>query len=428
MKQDKSIALMKRSKEMIPAGVNSPVRAYLSVGGNPPFISKAKGASITDVDGNTYIDYVASWGPMILGHAHPKVVEAVCAAAKNGTSYGAPTPLEVEMAEEIISNVPSMDWVRMVSSGTEATMSALRLARGHTARSKIIKFEGCYHGHVDSLLVKAGSGGMTFGTPDSAGVPEGLARETLIATYNDLASVAALFETYPNQIAAVIVEPIAGNMGMIPPVEGFLEGLRTLTKKGGALLIFDEVITGFRVGLSGAQGLYGIDPDLTCLGKIIGGGLPVGAFGGKKEIMESIAPLGPVYQAGTLSGNPLAVTAGLTTLRLLREEGVYDALEEKGAYLAGGIREAFSAAGVSVQSHRVGSMACNFFTDQPVVDYGSAKTCDTELFSRYFTGLLENGVYIAPSQFETGFVSVAHTREDLDKTIERVEKVARKLR
>ena len=428
MKQDKSIALMKRSKEMIPAGVNSPVRAYLSVGGNPPFISKAKGASITDVDGNTYIDYVASWGPMILGHAHPKVVEAVCAAAKNGTSYGAPTPLEVEMAEEIISNVPSMDWVRMVSSGTEATMSALRLARGHTARSKIIKFEGCYHGHVDSLLVKAGSGGMTFGTPDSAGVPEGLARETLIATYNDLASVAALFETYPDQIAAVIVEPVAGNMGMIPPVEGFLEGLRTLTKKGGALLIFDEVITGFRVGLSGAQGLYGIDPDLTCLGKIIGGGLPVGAFGGKKEIMESIAPLGPVYQAGTLSGNPLAVTAGLTTLRLLREEGVYDALEEKSAYLAGGIREAFSAAGVSVQSHRVGSMACNFFTDQPVVDYKSAKTCDTELFSRYFTGLLENGVYIAPSQFETGFVSIAHTREDLDKTIERVAKVVRKLR
>jgi len=419
---------MNRSKEMIPAGVNSPVRAYLSVGGNPPFISKAEGASITDVDGNVYIDYVASWGPMILGHAHPKVVEAVCAAAKKGTSYGAPTPLEVEMAEEIISNVPSMDWVRMVSSGTEATMSALRLARGHTARPKIIKFEGCYHGHVDSLLVKAGSGGMTFGTPDSAGVPEGLARETLIATYNNLASVAALFEQYPDQVAAVIVEPIAGNMGMIPPVEGFLEGLRALTKKSGALLIFDEVITGFRVGLSGAQGLYGIDPDLTCLGKIIGGGLPVGAFGGKKEIMDSIAPLGPVYQAGTLSGNPLAVTAGLTTLRLLREEGVYDALEEKGVYLAGGIREAFSAAGIPVQSHRVGSMVCNFFTDQPVVDYESAKMCDTELFSRYFTGLLENGVYIAPSQFETGFVSVAHTREDLDKTIERVAKVVRKLR
>jgi len=419
---------MERSKKIIPAGVNSPVRAYLSVGGNPPFIRKAKGARITDVDGNTYIDYVASWGPMILGHAHPKVIETICAAVKRGTSYGAPTPLEVEMAEEILSNVPSMEWVRMVSSGTEATMSALRLARGYTSRSKIIKFEGCYHGHVDSLLVKAGSGGMTFGTPDSAGVPEGLARETLIATYNDLASVAALFEQYPDQIAAVIVEPIAGNMGMIPPAGGFLEGLRVLTKKGGALLIFDEVITGFRVGLSGAQGLYGIDPDLTCLGKIIGGGLPVGAFGGKEDIMGAIAPLGPVYQAGTLSGNPLAVTAGLTTLRILREEGVYEELEEKGVYLARGIGEVFAGSGITVQSHRVGSMFCNFFSDQPVVDYESAKASDTAFFSRYFAGLLANGIYIAPSQFETGFVSIAHSKEDLDRTIEVVSEVVRELR
>ncbi len=424
MKRDVSLALMEKAEKIIPAGVNSPVRAYRSVGGNPPFIREAKGARITDVDGNTYIDYVASWGPMILGHAHEKVVEALEQAARKGTSYGAPTPLEVEMAEEIVSAVPSMDWVRMVSSGTEATMSALRLARGFTGRTKIVKFEGCYHGHVDSLLVKAGSGGMTFGTPDSAGIPEGLARETLIATFNDLPSVVALFDQYPGEIAAVIVEPIAGNMGMIPPKKGFLEGLREVTQKDGTLLIFDEVITGFRVGVSGAQGMFGIDPDLTCLGKIIGGGLPVGAFGGKMDIMQAIAPLGPVYQAGTLSGNPLAVTAGLTTLRLLKEEGVYEQLEEKGAYLSKGVGEAFSNAGVPVQSHRVGSMFCNFFADAPVVDYTSAKASDTERFAKFFTGLLNEGIYIAPSQFETGFVSLAHTKEDLDRTIEVVGKVA----
>ncbi len=427
MKRDVSLALMEKAKKIIPAGVNSPVRAYRSVGGNPPFIREAKGARITDVDGNTYIDYVASWGPMILGHAHEKVVEALEQAARRGTSYGAPTPLEVEMAEEIVSAVPSMDWVRMVSSGTEATMSALRLARGFTGRTKIVKFEGCYHGHVDSLLVKAGSGGMTFGTPDSAGIPEGLARETLIATFNDLPSVEALFDQYPGEIAAVIVEPIAGNMGMIPPKEGFLEGLREVTRKDGALLMFDEGITGFRVGVSGAQGMFGIDPDLTCLGKIIGGGLPVGAFGGKMDIMQAIAPLGPVYQAGTLSGNPLAVTAGLTTLRLLKEEGVYEQLEEKGAYLSKGVGEAFSDAGVPVQSHRVGSMFCNFFTNAPVVDYASAKASDTERFAKFFTGLLNEGIYIAPSQFETGFVSLAHTKEDLDRTIEVVGKVAKTL-
>ncbi|MBW1660220.1 MAG: glutamate-1-semialdehyde 2,1-aminomutase [Deltaproteobacteria bacterium] len=427
MKLDTSIALMEKAKKMIPAGVNSPVRAYLSVGGNPPFIKEARGATITDVDGNTYIDFVASWGPMILGHAHPKVIEALKAAAERGTSYGAPTPLEVEMAEEIVSAVPSMDWVRMVSSGTEATMSALRLARGFTGRTKIVKFEGCYHGHVDSLLVKAGSGGMTFGTPDSAGIPEGLARETLIATYNDLASVEALFSQYPGEIAAVIVEPVAGNMGMIPPKEGFLEGLREVTRKDGALLIFDEVITGFRVGLSGAQGMFGIDPDMTCLGKIIGGGLPVGAFGGKAKIMEAIAPLGPVYQAGTLSGNPLAVTAGLTTLRVLKEEGIYGQLDEKGAYLAKGVKEAFDDAGIPVQSHRIGSMFCNFFTEAPVVDYESAKASDTERFAKFFTGLLSEGVYIAPSQFETGFVSIAHTKDDLDRTIEAIGKVAKTL-
>jgi len=383
---------------------------------------------IMDVDGNSYIDYVASWGPMILGHAHPKVIEAIKNTADRGTSYGAPTSLEVEMAEEIVSAVPSMEWVRMVNSGTEATMSALRLARGFTGRTKIVKFEGCYHGHVDSLLVKAGSGGMTFGTPDSAGVPEGLARETLVATYNDLASVEAFFSQYPDEIAAVIVEPVAGNMGMIPPKEGFLEGLRALTSRYGAVLIFDEVITGFRVGFSGAQGMFGIDPDLTCLGKIIGGGLPVGAFGGKAEIMNALAPLGPVYQAGTLAGNPLAMTAGLTTLRLLKEEGVYEQLEEKGNYLAKGVAEAFSGASIPVQSHRLGSMFCNFFTDSPVVDYGSAKTSDTEMFSKFFWGLLEHGVYIAPSQFETGFVSLAHTKEDLDRTIEAVSQVAKTLR
>ncbi len=427
MKLDTSIALMERAKKIIPAGVNSPVRAYLSVGGHPPFIKEAKGATITDVDGNTYIDYVASWGPMILGHAHPRVVEALNQATRRGTSYGAPTPLEVEMAEEIIAAVPSMDWVRMVSSGTEATMSALRLARGYTGRSKIIKFEGCYHGHVDSLLVKAGSGGMTFGTPDSAGVPEGLARETLIARFNDLSSVETLFAQYPEEIAGVIVEPIAGNMGMIPPREGFLEGLREITRRHGTLLIFDEVITGFRVGLTGAQGLFGIDPDMTCLGKIIGGGLPVGAFGGKADIMQALAPLGPVYQAGTLSGNPLAVTAGLTTLRILKEEGVYEQLEEKGAYLGKGVAEAYRDAGISIQSHRVGSMFCNFFTDTPVTDYDTAKSSDTDLFARVFTGLLEEGIYIAPSQFETGFVSLAHTKGDLDRTIEAVRKVAKGL-
>ena len=427
MKLDRSIVLMEKAKKMIPAGVNSPVRAYLSVGGNPPFIKEAKGAKITDVDGNTYIDYVASWGPMILGHAYPKVVEALKTAVERGTGYGAPTPLEVEMAEEIVSAVPSMDWVRMVSSGTEATMSALRLARGFTGRSKIVKFEGCYHGHVDSLLVKAGSGGMTFGTPDSAGVPEGLAKETLIARYNDLASVESLFLKYPDGIAAVIVEPVAGNMGMIPPKEGFLKGLRVVTEKNGALLIFDEVITGFRVGFSGAQGRYGIDPDLTCLGKVIGGGLPVGAFGGRAEIMQAIAPLGPVYQAGTLSGNPLAVTAGLTTLRILKEEGVYELLEEKGGYLARGVKEAFESAGIQVQSHRIGSMFCNFFAETPVVNYDTAKVSDTERFGKFFTGLLDEGIYIAPSQFETGFVSLSHTQEDLDRTIEAVAKVAKTL-
>ncbi len=423
MNLNTSIALMEKAKKIIPAGVNSPVRAYLSVGGHPPFIREAKGATVTDVDGNTYIDYVASWGPMILGHAHDKVVEALNAAVRRGTSYGAPTPIEIEMAEEIVAAVPSMDWVRMVSSGTEATMSALRLARGYTGRTKIVKFEGCYHGHVDSLLVKAGSGGMTFGTPDSAGIPEGLARETLLAKYNNLASVKALFSQYPDEIAAVIVEPVAGNMGMIPPQKGFLEGLREITRQNGTLLIFDEVITGFRVGFRGAQGRFGIDPDLTCLGKVIGGGLPVGAFGGKADIMQALAPLGPVYQAGTLSGNPLAVTAGLTTLRILKEEGIYEQLEEKGAYLAQGVSEAFRDAGIAVQPHRIGSMFCNFFTDTPVTDYETAKTSDTDLFARYFAGLLEAGIYIAPSQFETGFVSLAHTRDDLDRTIEAVRRV-----
>jgi glutamate-1-semialdehyde 2,1-aminomutase len=409
--------LFREAQRYIPGGVNSPVRAFRAVGGSPLFIQRARGSRIWDVDGNEYIDYVASWGPMILGHAHPRVIKALQCASENGTSYGAPTALEVELAALIVEAIPSVELVRMVNSGTEAVMSAIRLARGYTKRDKIIKFAGCYHGHSDGLLVKAGSGAATFGQPDSLGVPTDYARHTLVAPFNDLDATKGLIKTNPKEIACVILEPIAGNMGVIPPCEGFLEGLRKLCDQEGICLIFDEVITGFRVGWSGAQGLYGVRPDLTCLGKIIGGGLPVGAFGGKREIMEQLAPTGGVYQAGTLSGNPLAMTAGIETLKLLKEEGVYDLLEEKAAYLCTEAEKIARSSKTPTYLARVASMFCIFFTRGPVSDYASAKESDTEAFRRYFRALLEQGIYVAPSQFEAGFLSLAHTDADIDTTL-----------
>jgi len=411
----------------LPGGVSSPVRAFRSVGspdsvepgsGHPLFITRGKGSRIWDADGNRYLDYVLSWGPLILGHAHPDVVKAVSAAARNGTSYGAPTEVELELAALVQRAMPSMERVRFVNSGTEATMSALRLARAYTKRDLILKFDGCYHGHADGLLVKAGSGATTLGVPDSPGVPAATAQLTLQAPYNDLAHAEALFARHGAKIAAVIVEPVAANMGVVLPAEGFLAGLRALTRQHGALLIFDEVITGFRVGFGGAQALYRIRPDLTCLGKIIGGGLPVGAYGGRREIMELIAPAGPVYQAGTLSGNPLAMHAGLATLRRLRSAGFYAALERHSARLHAGLIEAAREAGVPIQPARVGSVIGFFFTDRPVTDYTSAKSADTRKFAAYFWAMLEAGVYVAPSQFEALFVSGAHTARDIDQTIE----------
>ena len=407
----------KEAQRYIPGGVNSPVRAFRAVGGTPLFIQRAQGSRIWDVDGREYIDYVASWGPMILGHAHPQVVEALQRAAERGTSYGAPTALEVELASLIVDAVPSVELVRMVNSGTEAVMSAIRLARAHTARDKTIKFEGCYHGHSDGLLVRAGSGATTFGTPDSPGVPEDYAHNTLLAPFNDLEAVQDLVAANSGQIACIVLEPIAGNMGVIPPREGFLARLRKLCDQEGIVLIFDEVITGFRVGWSGAQGIYGVMPDLTCLGKIIGGGLPVGAFGGKQEIMEKLAPLGGVYQAGTLSGNPLAMTAGIETLKLLKVEGQYQRLEEKASLLCTEAEKIARTSKVPTSFTRVGSMFCTFFSPGPVMNYASAKKSDTEAFRRYFWALLEEGVYIAPSQFEAGFLSLAHTDEDIEKTL-----------
>jgi len=417
MKTTVSRKLFRDAQKVIPGGVNSPVRAFRSVGGTPLFIEKAKGATITDADGNRFIDHVASWGPMILGHAHPKVVSVIRKAAEKGTSYGAPTAGEVELARRIRKAFPSIEKVRLVSSGTEAAMSAVRLARGYTGRDKILKFEGCYHGHADSMLVKAGSGALTFGQPDSPGVPRDLAKHTLTATYNNLASVRRLLESNRGKVAAVLVEPIPGNMGVILPAPGFLAGLRTLTKKAGALLIFDEVISGFRVAFGGAQELYGIVPDLTVLGKIIGGGLPVGAFGGKREIMEALSPTGPVYQAGTLSGNPLAVAAGIAALSVLANKGTYRMLGEKADYLGEGLQEVFSKSGTPTWTNRVGSMWTTFFRKGPVTDYASAKKSDTVAYARFFHGMLERGIYLAPSQFEAGFVSLAHTRRDLDRTI-----------
>ena len=401
----------------LPGGVNSPVRAFKSVGGQPLFIARGQGSRVYDVDGNGFIDYVASWGPLILGHADPGIVAAVMRAAELGTSFGAPTELEVELARMVVEAVPSIEVVRFVNSGTEATMTALRLARGFTGRDKVIKFEGGYHGHADMLLARAGSGVLTLGAPDSPGVPASAAQNTLTAPYNDLEAVARLFDENRGQVAAVIVEPVAGNMGVVPPEPGFLPGLRDLTRREGALLVFDEVITGFRVAYGGAQSLYGITPDLTCLGKIIGGGLPVGAYGGRREIMEMMAPVGPVYQAGTLSGNPLAMSAGVQMLRTLQRTDPYQDLERKAARLSDGLKAAAAEAGVDVASNRVGSMMTLFFTRERVVDYRSAKTSDTAAYARYFHAMLERGVYLAPSQFEAAFLSTAHTDQDVDATV-----------
>ncbi len=414
----KSVELFEEAKQNIPGGVNSPVRAFRSVGHTPVFIDRASGSKIYDVDGNEYIDYVGSWGPMILGHQYPTVVGALKAYLDKGTSYGAPTELETVMAKMIIDAFTAMEMVRFVNSGTEATMSALRLARGYTGRNKIVKFEGNYHGHADALLIKAGSGALTLGVPTSPGVPENIAGSTITAPYNDLDTLNKIFELEGNDIAAVIIEPVAGNMGVVPPAPGFLEGLRELTRKYGTLFICDEVMTGFRVAYGGAQVRFNIEPDITCLGKIIGGGLPVGAYGGKKEIMEKIAPAGPIYQAGTLSGNPLAMTAGIATLKELQKPGVYEELDKKSARLAQGMAEAAERAGVEVSSNRVGSMVCTFFTAKPVVDYASALTSDTERFGKFFRSMLDQGIYLAPSQFEAAFVSLSHSEEDIDRTVE----------
>ncbi|MBI4389278.1 MAG: glutamate-1-semialdehyde 2,1-aminomutase [Nitrospinae bacterium] len=426
MKRKKSEKLFAKAKTLMPGGVNSPVRAFKAVGGNPLFIAKASGSKIHDADGNKYIDYVASWGPLILGHAHPRIVKAVARQAARGTSYGAPTELEIVMAEKVAKAVPSMERLRMVSSGTEAVMSAIRLARGYTGRNKIVKFEGCYHGHADSLLVKAGSGLLSLGIPECPGIVPDLAQFTLNLPYNGADEVRELFAREGSEIACAIVEPVAGNMGVVPPQPGFLKTLREVTRKSGALLIFDEVITGFRLALGGAQELYKIKPDLTCLGKIIGGGLPVGAYGGAKKIMESVAPLGPVYQAGTLSGNPLAMAAGIEMLNLMSKKKVYADLEKKSQKLCDGLKKNAEELGIPARFTRVGSMFSMFFTDKEIVDYDSVKTSDTERFKRYFNAMLEEGIYLAPSQFEAGFVSTAHTDEDIEKTVSAAKRALKK--
>ncbi len=427
MNHQLSEELFKKALQYLPGGVNSPVRAFRAVGGNPFFVNKAKGCRIWDVDGNEYVDYVGTWGPAIHGHAHPRIVRAVQETAVYGTSFGIPNPLEVKMAEMIRSLVPSVEKVRMCNSGTEATMSAIRLARGFTGREKIIKFEGCYHGHADSLLVKAGSGALTFGYPDSAGVPAAFTQHTLLAPYNDLDAVKALFAANPGAIAGIIVEPVPGNSGVFAPLPGFLEGLREVTEANGALLIFDEVMTGFRVAKGGAQERFGIKPDLSCFGKIIGGGLPVGAFGGRAEIMDYLAPLGPVYQAGTLSGNPLAMAAGIASLELLLENDCYTRLEQLGQQLESGMQDAAKSAGIPVRFNRVGAMFCAYFTDQPVHNLADAMKSDRERFARYFRGMLEQGIFLAPSQFEAGFLSTAHTEADIETTIRAARMVLKKI-
>jgi glutamate-1-semialdehyde 2,1-aminomutase len=425
VKIDKSISLFQTAQTLFPGGVNSPVRAFRAVGGQPLFIERGEGPYLFDVDGNRYIDYVLSGGPLITGHAHPKVVEAIQKAALMGTSYGAPSPLEIELAKNIMEFMPNIEMIRFVNSGTEATMSALRLARAYTKREKIIKFDGCYHGHADMVLVQAGSGVATLGLPDSPGVPSAVASDTLVANFNDLEPVEALFKKYPDQIAGLIVEPVAGNMGVVPPLPGFLEGLRKLTTEYGAVLIFDEVMTGFRVHLGGAQTLYNIKPDLTTLGKVIGGGLPVGAYGGKREIMQLVAPAGPMYQAGTLSGNPLAMSAGIAALGLIRGKECWEKLEQTGARLEAGVSSAARQAGIPVQQMRVGTMFTTFFTERKPVDWNTVKVADKVQFGKFFQKMLTNSVYLAPSQFEAGFLSILHTDAIIDKTLEAVTEAFR---
>jgi glutamate-1-semialdehyde 2,1-aminomutase len=430
MVRSKSKKLFAEALKYIPGGVNSPVRAFRAVGGQPFFATRAKGALVWDVDGNELIDYVGTWGPAILGHAHPKIISAVKAAAQNGTSFGIPNPYEVTIAKLICHLVPSVQKVRMTNSGTEACMSAIRLARGFTRRDKIIKFDGCYHGHADSLLVKAGSGALTFGHPDSAGVPADFAKLTLVLPFNDAAAVKAAFAANRKEIAAIIVEPVPGNAGLYLPRPGFLEFLREITKANGTLLIFDEVMTGFRLAPGGAQERFGIVPDLTCFGKIIGGGLPVGAFGGRSDIMDFLAPLGPVYQAGTLSGNPIAMAAGIAALEELntvKKNNAYAKLETSGARLESGMREAAGAVGIPVQFNRCGSMFCAYFTGEPVWNLTDAMKSDRARFAKFFHGMLDAGIYLAPSQFEAGFISTAHTVADIDATVRAAEKVLRKL-
>ncbi len=423
MESSKSLVAWEKSQQFIPGGVNSPVRNFSKVGSHPRFIARGVGSKVYDIDGNEYIDYVASWGPLVLGHAHPSVVAAISSVAANGTSFGAPTTLETELAEIIVNAVPSIEQIRLVNSGTEATMTAIRVARGYTGRDKIIKIDGCYHGHVDYLLAKAGSGVATFGLSDSGGVPEDFARNTLTVPFNDPDAVRETIAANPDEIACLILEPIMGNMGIIPPRDGYLNELREITEAHGVLLIFDEVITGFRVAYGGAQSYYNVTPDMTCLGKIIGGGLPVGAYGGKRDIMRCVAPEGDVYQAGTLSGNPLAVTAGITTLRKLAEPGVYEQLENSAAALADGLAEATKKHNVEAWHSRVSSMLMLYFTPEAVTDADSARTADTERFQQYFWGLVERGVYIAPSQFEAGFVSLVHSDDDINTTLQAATQV-----
>jgi glutamate-1-semialdehyde 2,1-aminomutase len=425
--KENSSDLFDKAKNLIPGGVNSPVRAFKSVGGVPRFINRACGSKIYDIEGREYVDYVASWGPMILGHAHPAVVNAIIEAAGRGTSYGAPTPAEIEMAELISAAFPSIEMVRMGNSGTEAVMSAIRLARAYTGRNRIIKFEGCYHGHADSLLAKAGSGIATFGIPGTPGIPAELASLTMTLPYNDISSVVAAVERYGDETACIIIEPVPGNMGVILPTSGFLQELRNLTHDRGILLIFDEVITGFRLSYGGYQEIIGIKPDLTCLGKIIGGGLPVGAFGGRRDIMEILAPNGPVYQAGTLSGNPLAMAAGIATLKVLRDESFYGNLERKRALVCNQISDCLNEKGIPFQLNSIGSMFTIFFSSEKVTDFASAIKSNTERYAKFFRGMLENGIYMAPSQFEAAFVSAAHTDLDFEKTVDACKKVLRNI-